>query len=102
LIVKVRVAVPNAVPLELRSVIVTVAVPQVGGPIMPVCCPTVLIGLLPAARVGDLCFCVGPPDVIVKGSPTVLIGGMPAARVGDMAACGAPIVVGAPTVLIGG
>ncbi len=46
---------------------------------------------------------VHPPSAIVPpGCPTVLIGGMPAARVGDMAACGAPIVVGAPTVLIGG
>ena len=44
-----------------------------------------------------------PPTAIVPpGCPTVLIGGMPAARVGDMAACGAPIIVGAPTVLIGG
>jgi uncharacterized Zn-binding protein involved in type VI secretion len=27
---------------------------------------------------------------------------MPAARMGDMATCGAPIVMGCPTVLIGG
>jgi uncharacterized Zn-binding protein involved in type VI secretion len=32
----------------------------------------------------------------------VLIGGMPAARMGDMSGCGAPIVMGCPTVLIGG
>ena len=32
---------------------------------------------------------------------TVLIGGRPALRVGDMAGCGAPIVMGAPTVMIG-
>jgi len=36
------------------------------------------------------------------GSSTVLICGKPAARVGDTAGCGAPIVVGAFTVLIGG
>ena len=36
--------------------------------------------MLPAARVSDMATCVGPPDVIVKGSPTVLIGNMMAAR----------------------
>lgn len=81
---------------------VTIAVPHVGGPILPPGCPTVLIGNMPAARVGDMATCVGPPDVIVPpGSPTVLIGGMPAARLGDMTAHGGTIVVGCPTVLIG-
>ena len=61
-----------------------------------------LICKIPAARVGDLCTCVGPPDSIVKGSATVMIGKMPAARIGDMTAHGGVIVVGAPTVLIGG
>jgi uncharacterized Zn-binding protein involved in type VI secretion len=77
-------------------------VPHVGGPIMPPGCPTVLIGGMPAARVGDMATCVGPPDSIVKGSTTVLIGGMPAARLGDMTAHGGNIVIGCPTVLIGG
>lgn len=77
-------------------------VPHVGGPVLPAGCPTVLIGSLPAARVGDLCTCVGPPDAIVIGSATVLIGGMPAARMGDSTAHGGIIVIGCPTVLIGG
>ena len=80
---------------------VTVLVPHVGGPILPPCCPTVLIGGLPAARVTDLATCVGPPDVIVLGSFTVLIGGLPAARMGDMTAHGGVIVLGFPMVLIG-
>lgn len=80
---------------------VTVLVPHVGGPILPPCCPTVLIGSLPAARVGDLATCVGPPDVIVLGSFTVLIGGQPAARMGDITAHGGTIVLGWMTVLIG-
>jgi hypothetical protein len=63
--------------------------------------PTVLIGGLPAARVTDLCTCVGPPDVIVKGSFTVLIGGLPAARMGDLTAHGGVIVTGMPNVIIG-
>ena len=80
---------------------VTGVVPHVGGPILPPCEPTVLIGSLPAARVGDMCTCVGPPDTIAKGSTTVLIGGKPAARMGDSTAHGGVIVVGCPTVLIG-
>jgi uncharacterized Zn-binding protein involved in type VI secretion len=31
----------------------------------------------------------------------VMIGGRPALRLGDIAGCGAPIVNGAPTVMIG-
>lgn len=80
---------------------VTGLVPHVGGPILPPCCPTVLIGGLPAARVGDLALCVGPPDVIALGSFTVLIGGQPAARIGDMTVHGGVIIMGLPTVIIG-
>jgi hypothetical protein len=61
----------------------------------------VLIGMLPAARVTDMLTCVGPPDVIVMGSPTVLIGGLMAARLGDPTAHGGVIVLGCPTVMIG-
>lgn len=81
---------------------VTGVVPHVGGPILPPCEPTVLIGSMPAARVGDMLTCVGPPDTIAKGSATVLIGKKPAARMGDSTAHGGAIVVGLPTVLIGG
>jgi uncharacterized Zn-binding protein involved in type VI secretion len=77
-------------------------VPHVGGPVSGPCAPTVLIGSLPAAKVGDLLVCVGPPDTIVKGSATVFINGMPAARVGDNTAHGGVIVQGFPTVMIGG
>ena len=77
-------------------------VPHVGGPIVGPGEPTILIGGLPAARVGDMCTCVGPPDRIVKGSATVMIGGMPAARMGDATAHGGAIVMGCPNVMIGG
>jgi len=77
-------------------------VPHVGGPILPPGSPTVLIGGMPAARVGDMAICVGPPDTIAMGSATVLIGGMPAARMGDSTAHGGVIVAGCPTVIIGG
>ena len=80
---------------------VTGVVPHVGGPILPPCMPTVLIGGLPAARITDMATCVGPPDIIVMGSVTVLIGGLPAARMGDSTAHGGVIVMGLPTVLIG-
>jgi len=77
-------------------------VPHVGGPIIPPCEPTVLIGFLPAARITDQLICVGPPDVIIKGSATVLIGYLPAARIGDNTAHGGVIVLGCFTVMIGG
>jgi uncharacterized Zn-binding protein involved in type VI secretion len=80
---------------------VTVLVPHVGGPILPPCCPTVMIGYMPAARVTDMCTCVGPPDMIAKGSFTVLIGNMPAARIGDLTVHGGVITLGCPTVMIG-
>lgn len=77
-------------------------IPHVGGPISGPGAPTVLIGGLPAARVSDMAVCVGPPDTIVKGSATVLIAGLPAARIGDSTAHGGTVVLGFPTVLIGG
>lgn len=80
---------------------VTGVVPHVGGPILPPACVTVMIGFLPAARIGDMATCVGPPDVIASGSATVVIGGVPAARVGDMTAHGGVIVAGCPTVIVG-
>lgn len=75
--------------------------PHVGGPVVGPGVPTVLIGGMPAAVVGDTATCAGPPDSIVSGSATVLIGGKPAARMGDSTAHGGAIVAGLPTVLIG-
>ena len=57
---------------------------------------------MPAAVLGDNVTCVGPPATIIKGSATVLIGGKPAARMGDSTAHGGTLVLGFPTVLIGG
>lgn len=79
-----------------------VPIPHVGGPITGPGAPTVLIGNIPAACLGDMLVCVGPPDSIIKGSATVMIGGKPAARMGDSTAHGGSIVLGLPTVLIGG
>lgn len=87
--------------------------------IIPPCAPTVLIGGLPAARLGDMTMpcmmipCVpGGPGIIQMGSVTVLISGQPAARMNDPtthASCVAPIPSPTgrimppccPTVLIG-
>ena len=80
---------------------VTGTVPHVGGPILPPGEATVLIGGMPAAKVGDMLTCTGPPDTIAMGSSTVLIGGKPAARIGDSTAHGGSIVLGEFTVLIG-
>lgn len=81
---------------------VTGVVPHVGGPILPPCAPTVLIGNIPAARVTDMATCVGPPDVIAKGSMTVLTVSLMQARIGDLTVHGGTIVMGLPTVLVGG
>lgn len=68
-------------------------------PILPPGVPTVLIGRMPAAVVGDSC----GADVIVKGSATVLIGGRPAVRIADPTAAGGVVMPpGEPTVLVGG
>src|SRR5690242_7815109 len=89
-----RVGDPHTCPMVTPS-------PHIGGPILPEGCPTVLIGGQAAARVGDLCQCTGPTDMIRSGVPTVLIGGAPAARKGDVTQHRGVIVMGFPTVLIG-
>jgi uncharacterized Zn-binding protein involved in type VI secretion len=84
-------------------------VPHVGGPIILMGAPTVLIGGKPAARVGDIATCVSPlpppafiPDPIAPpGAPTVLIEGKPAARMGDSTMHQGKIIFGCFTVLIG-
>jgi len=80
---------------------VTVLVPHVGGPILPPGGITIMIAGTPAARIGDMAVCVGPPDVIVQGSMTVVSMNMPQARLGDMTVHGGAIVMGAPTVIVG-
>jgi uncharacterized Zn-binding protein involved in type VI secretion len=79
----------------------TPPIPHVGGPISGPGVPTVLIGGMPAAVLGDMCVCVGPPDTIILGSTGVFISNKPAARMGDSCAHGGAITVGCPTVLIG-
>jgi uncharacterized Zn-binding protein involved in type VI secretion len=86
----------------MQTPAVPAPIPHVGGPITGPGQPNVLIGGLPAARVGDMLVCVGPPDSIVKGSGTVMIGGVPAARMGDQTAHGGQIMLGALNVMIGG
>ncbi|MCF8361015.1 MAG: PAAR domain-containing protein [Prolixibacteraceae bacterium] len=76
-------------------------IPHAGGPIAGPGCPTVLIGGLPAAVMGDTAICVGPPDSLTMGSSKVLIGGKPAIRMGDTTAHGGSVVAGCPNVLIG-
>lgn len=77
-------------------------VPHVGGPIIGPGMPTVLAGNMPVAVMGDACICVGPPDSIVMGSTTVMVGNKPAAKMGSSTAHGGTIVLGCPTVLVGG
>lgn len=77
-----------------------------GGAILGPGASNVKIQGLAASVVGDQAECTGAPpgvvDAIVKGSATVKIAGKPAARMGDMTAHGGTIMMGAPTVNIGG
>ncbi|SOD92834.1 PAAR domain-containing protein [Spirosoma fluviale] len=84
---------------RVSDLIISSATVGVPTPIIPPGTPTVFIGKLPAARMGDTC----GVDAIVKGSATVFIGGLPAARISDLTAAGGAIMPpGCPTVLIGG
>jgi uncharacterized Zn-binding protein involved in type VI secretion len=81
---------------------VTGIIPHVGGPVIALPTSKVLTGFLPQAVLGDKAICVGPPDVIAKGSSSVLVGKKPAARMLDNCAHGGMIVLGCFTVMIGG
>jgi uncharacterized Zn-binding protein involved in type VI secretion len=84
---------------RVTDLIVSPATQGAPVPILPPGAATVLIGGLPAARMGDTC----GVDAIIKGSATVLIGGVPAARIADSTASGGTVMPpGAVTVLIGG
>lgn len=84
---------------RVTDLIVSPATVGVPTPIIPPGAPTVLIGGLPAARMGDTC----GADAIIKGSATVMIGKLPAARITDLTASGGAILPpGCLTVLIGG
>ena len=84
---------------RITDLIVSTATSGIPTPILPPGAPNVLIGGLPAARLGDSC----GADAIIKGSATVMIGGLPAARIADPTAGGGVIMPpGALTVLIGG
>ena len=96
-----RNALPTGAETPARALF-TAVVPHIGGPILPPGVPTVLIGGLPAATLGDMLTCAGPPDTIIMGSATVMIGGKPAARMGDSTAHGGIIILGCMTVMIGG
>ncbi len=90
-----RVTDPHACPAESPE-------PHLGRPILPVGhCPDILINGLPAAVVGTLATCDGPPAVIAKGSATVFFNGKPAARMRDRTSHGGFIMAGSPNVIIG-
>jgi uncharacterized Zn-binding protein involved in type VI secretion len=79
-----------------------------GGKILGPGNPTVIIESMPAATMGDTHLCGLPPNVhqptsspFIEGSMSVLIGGKPALRVGDQTGCGATVMIGASSVLIG-
>jgi uncharacterized Zn-binding protein involved in type VI secretion len=78
----------------------TPSVPHVGGAVTSGA-SNVLIGKMPAATLGNSCFCIGAQDTIAQGSNSVFINKKPAARMGDSTAHGGIITSGFSTVLIG-
>ncbi|RUS59693.1 hypothetical protein EGN72_13425 [Pseudorhodobacter sp. E13] len=93
---------PQARMTDLHTCLLTYGAPL---PVLPPCCPTVMVVKLFAARMTDMCPGVSPHP-IAKGSTSVMIGKLPAARIGiDL--CGGPtpapiLPPGAITVLTGG
>jgi len=77
-------------------------VPHVGGILSDPVAATVMIGGLPAAFIGTLGICEGPPTTVISGSATVMVENMPAARMGDSTDHGGLITTGCETVMIGG
>ncbi len=75
--------------------------PHVGGPILGPGAAGVTIDGQPAAIVGDICTCCGPPDSVVQGAEGVLINGVPLAVQGSLTAHGGQIVEGSPGVIVG-
>lgn len=80
--------------------LVPVPVPHVGGPVIGTGV-NVMISGMPAALLGDMAVCAGPPDSVVLGNPVILAGGVPLARINDLCSHGGMIVVGVPTVVDG-
>ncbi len=85
--------------------------PTAHGGIVTIGFPTVIIGGMPASRIGDMHICpmftglvphVGGPFIL--GSFTVIVGSMPQSKVGDMLICVGPpdtLIMGCPTVQVG-
>ncbi len=76
------------------------SVPHVGGPITGPGAPNVLINSKPVALIGDMCTCIGPPDVVAQGHPLVKVNGVSVVCQGDLTAHGGMITSGEPTVMI--
>jgi uncharacterized Zn-binding protein involved in type VI secretion len=75
--------------------------PHLGGVVVGPGEATVLIENLPAACIGDMCACAGPPNAITAGASTILVADKSAARLGDSTAHGGTIAAGSATVLFG-
>lgn len=68
--------------------------PHVGGPVTGPGAPGVTLNGKPVALMGDMCVCMGPPDVIAQGSTGVTVNGTPVATVGCLTAHGGAITTG--------
>jgi len=68
--------------------------PHIGGPVAQSGVPGATINGKSIAVMGDLCTCIGPPDVIAQGEAGVTINGMAIATVGCLTAHGGTITMG--------
>ena len=73
--------------------------PHIGGPIIKGE-PNILINNKPAATMGSLCTCAGPPDTVAQGDPFVFFNGKSVACLGDMTAHGGVISSGEANIII--
>jgi uncharacterized Zn-binding protein involved in type VI secretion len=77
--------------------------PHVGGSVRPPGAARVTINQAPGSRLFDHAGCIASPvDVVMSGASTVLVHGMPAVRIAEETLHGGKVVVGEPSVEIGG
>lgn len=74
--------------------------PHVGGPVSVSGAPGVTLNGKPIALMGDMCTCIGPPDMIAQGNPGVTVNGIPVATLGCLTAHGGTITTGEPGITI--
>ncbi len=74
-------------------------IPHVGGVILETTAVNIIVGIFPAAVIGSMAMCIGPPANVVDGSPTFLADCDPVAIMLSSTDHGGMVLEGEPTVL---